>query len=249
MQDSKKADYVEQMTILESRYRKASGLKDRASYAIFYCPVRPAPILVLGINPGGDPADVYPDGVRLRRGKGRGAASASYYKHNEHCMLDCDWSENRIVPLLASLLGDREAIRNKVVKTNLAFRRSPNVREFERVHNGMALSDAYKEAQPFLREIIGIVQPKLVILESSRAEFLPTFKGCAGATESAPVGDPDSAPKIGNITVFRAERATIPNVAGQVLIVQLPHPSRFHWTYERMDVAGRVGKLIPTKTL
>ena len=249
MSNRKKPPFAERMKDLERRYRKVSGLKDRSSYAIFYCPVRPAPVLVLGINPGGHPENVYPDGVRLRSGPGRGAASTGYYENNEHCMLDCDWPENRIVPLLASLLGDRESIRDKVVKTNLAFRRAPNVREFERVHPGMTILDAYEEAQPFIREIIGIVQPRLVILESGKKEFLPTFKRCAGTTRSTPLGDSKAAPKIGNITVFRAERAMIPNVSWQVSVVQIPHPSRFHWTYERVDVVGRIRRLLPSKAL
>ena len=42
------------MKDLEHRYQEVSGLQDRSAYKIFYGPVRPAPVMVLGINPGGD---------------------------------------------------------------------------------------------------------------------------------------------------------------------------------------------------
>ena len=46
-------DHIQFMRDLEERYKRASGLRDRSQYKIFYSPVRPADILVLGINPGG----------------------------------------------------------------------------------------------------------------------------------------------------------------------------------------------------
>ena len=57
------SNHVEFMRDLELRYKKISGLTDRSQYKIFYGPVRQAQILVLGINPGGDPANTEPDGL------------------------------------------------------------------------------------------------------------------------------------------------------------------------------------------
>jgi hypothetical protein len=77
------AGYISFMKDLEARYRVASGLVDRSQYKIFYGPVRPADILALGINPGGEPAEMMPDGVRHRVGPKIGVASAGYYENND----------------------------------------------------------------------------------------------------------------------------------------------------------------------
>ena len=234
-------EYVEWMKNLEARYRRQSGLKDRSQYAIFYCPVRPAPILVLGINPGGDPNDVLADGVRLRSNPSRrGAASAGYYENNEHSMLDCDWPENEIVDLLAAILGNREAIREKVVKTNLAFRRSPGTDSFKRIH-GMTLNRGYQEAEQYIREIVEIAQPRLVLLEGS---ILRYFKRTANISDGVPAGDVIKTMHRGRqIDLYRAERVAIPSVSGRVVLVQLAHPTYHGSKYVREGVADRIKRL------
>src|ERR1700691_1537972 len=106
------------MQDLENRYQSASGLVDRAQYKIFYGPLRAAEILVLGINPGGDPSKILSGGV------GTGA-SPSYYETDEHDLLDCKWPENTgLLKLLVPLVGNLQEVRHRVVKTNVAFRRS-----------------------------------------------------------------------------------------------------------------------------
>ena len=65
------------------------------------------------------------DGVHYRDGVRIGAASASYYENDENDLLDCTWLENNVLKLLVPLVGgDRESVRSRVVKTNMAFRRS-----------------------------------------------------------------------------------------------------------------------------
>ena len=235
-------DYVKRMKSWESRFRSLSGLKDRSRYAMFYCPVRPAPILVLGINPGGDPNDVLSDGVRLRSDLSRrGAASARYYENNEHSMLDCDWPENSIVDLLAEILGDREAIRDRVVKTNLAFRRSPGVDSFKMFH-GMTLNRAYREAEPFVREIVEIVEPKLVLLEGS---ILKYFKRAVSAVNGASADLPIKTMHRGReIDLYRPERLAIPGVPEPVLVVQLAHPSYHGSKYLEEGIGRRIKDLL-----
>jgi len=125
------------MRDLEARYCETSGLTDRAHYKIFYCPIRRAEILTFGINPGGDPAEILPGGV------GTGASS-TYYENDEHDLLDCDWPENTgLRKLLVPLVGGRiEEVRHRVVKTNMAFRRSSKVSKIDIKH-------AKAEAGPF----------------------------------------------------------------------------------------------------
>ena len=147
-------DYENFMRVLETKYRAATGLSDRSQYKIFYGPVRRAEILLLGINPGGDPANMMSDGVRHRIGTNIGASSAGYYENNENDLLDCSWRENTgLLKLLVPLLdGNMEAIRTQVVKTNMAFRRSPKV--------GRNIEQYKNEAAPFLLEIISICASK-----------------------------------------------------------------------------------------
>src|SRR5688572_23048686 len=97
-------DTVAFMRDVEERYKAASGLSTRADYKIFYGLVRPAPILVLGINPGGSPANTESDGARQKTGE-VAAASRSFYDDDECDLLDCNWPENiglkkLLVPLL-----------------------------------------------------------------------------------------------------------------------------------------------------
>src|SRR5450631_172673 len=113
------------MRDLEARFMQASGFADRSAYKIFYCQVRQAPILTLGINPGGSPANTNPDGRKHRDGI-VAAASASFFERDEHDIIDCEWRENTglrrvLTPLVG---GELSRIRSEVVKTNLAFHRS-----------------------------------------------------------------------------------------------------------------------------
>lgn len=225
-------DHVAFMRDLEARYKNQTGLRDRSQYKIFYSPVRPAEILVLGINPGGDPAKIMPDGMNLRENKGgepRGASSAGYYENDEHDLLDCRWRENNIVKLLTPLLdGNRETIRDNVVKTNVAFRRSPKA-------TGLDLDTAKAEAAPFLAEILEFVQPKLIVLAGVKLdEFSKWF-----CTSAELLGDAEVDRKVGQ-TVFKAAAVTLTKGGHRAIAAQVAHASQFSWTYEKYDVANKI---------
>jgi hypothetical protein len=225
--------YVPFMQDLEGRYRAATGLVDRSQYKIFYGPVRPAEILALGINPGGDPAEMLPDGVQHRVGPRIGAASAGYYENNESDLLDCNWPENNVLKLLIPLVGgERELIRSRVVKTNMAFRRSKKA-------NKIDIDKAKAEAAPFLTEIIAVVQPRLILLTGVKLdEFARRY-----CRESVPAGEVlrDDGVKQ---TIFRAARVALRVNAAPALAVQVAHASQFSWTYERYQVADMVRTLL-----
>jgi hypothetical protein len=90
---------------LEESFREASGLQNRSGYKIFYGRVHPAPILTLGINPGGSPNETSADGT-MQAGGAKASASASYFENDEHDVLDCEWKENGgIRKLLMPLVG------------------------------------------------------------------------------------------------------------------------------------------------
>lgn len=222
-------DSVTFMRDLEERYKKASGLTDRAHYKIFYGPVRPAPILVLGINPGGDPANTEPDGAKHKTGE-VAAASAGFYENGEHDVLDCDWKENKgLKKLLKPLLnGDKEAIRSRVVKTNLAFRRSPKATDIDIVA-------AKAEAAPFLSEIMTVVCPRLIILTSlDLMAFVNRF--CVNVSGVTMQTKDEKTKQV----VFESANARLEGCESESLIVRVAHASQFSWTYAKYSVVERI---------
>jgi len=226
-------DWSSFMQDLEQRYQAASGLQDRAFYKIFYGPVRPAPVLLLGINPGGDPAEVAEGALKRKNGLDS-AASAAFYENDECDLLDCNWPENTgLKKLLLPLFdGDENRIRAEVVKTNLAFRRSKK-------KTGIDFERAKQEAGPFLSEIIGRVRPRLVLLTSlDVASFIGRF---GSALQPGVAQDRDS--KIGQI-VFEAARTTLCGTDSEALVVRVAHASQFNWTYARYDVVRRIQSLV-----
>lgn len=227
---------------LEKRYREVSGLRNRAEYKIYYSPVRRADILLLGINPGGNPADMDPDGVRiLSDPNARGAASTTYYENDEHDLLDCDWRETIVRDLLTDILGGNQAaIRTQVVKTNLAFRRSPGTDDFKALH-GMTVKRGYHEAAPFLGEIFDRVCPRLVILEGS---ILDDFKRIVGSVNARIIDDVIETLHRGRLTdLYRAEECDLAN-GGRLVVVKLAHPSYHGEKYQSHKLGEKIRNLI-----
>jgi hypothetical protein len=221
------------MRDLETRFARISGLENRSAYKIFYGQVRPAPILTLGINPGGAPENTNPDG-RTHKDGVIAAASASFYENDEHDVLDCEWRENRSLRrLLLPLVGNDPArIRSDVVKTNLAFHRSVSRRDID-------LEAAIDQSAPFLGEIIETVSPSLVLLTGVAVQsFTRRF-----AVDSKFVVPQERDPGVKQV-VFAAALATTKAGGNEVLVVQLAHPSMFGWTYTRYKVAQRICRLL-----
>ena len=161
------------MKDLEHRYQEVSGLRDRSAYKIFYGPVRPAPVMVLGINPGGDPADVVADSLNRRNGLDS-AASIGFYEHEECDLLDCNWPENRgLMKLLVPLFnGDQAMIRAGIVKTNIAFRRSKK-------KTGIDFENASKLAEAAVSEGASLDQFRTLLLSKISAARLLTGLLCS----------------------------------------------------------------------
>lgn len=227
------------MRDLELDFKRSSGLVDRSAYKIFYCQVRPAQILTLGINPGGSPANTQPNGLNHLNGV-PAAASASFYENDEHDILDCEWRENTglrkvLMPLLG---GDATRIRTEVVKTNLAFQRSARVA-------GLNRNTAFDQSAPFLSEIINVVKPRLVLLTGVPLhQFTDRFTGT-----SIILVQPERDPNV-NQVVFAAAKATLLRPAPQeVMVVQVAHASQFGWTYGQYRVAQRILDLMKLPSL
>ena len=220
------------MRDLEERFRLATGLPDRAHYKIFYCQVRPAQILTLGINPGGAPSNTNPDG-RTHKDGVIAAASASFFENDEHDILDCKWKENSglravLTPLLR---GNPQAIRQGVVKTNMAFHRSAKKKDID-------IEAAMNQTAPFLAELITVVKPSLVLLTGvSLNDFNSRF-----SSRSTIVATTERDPRVKQV-VFAASVSQLRHTGSSVPVVQVAHASQFGWTYGKYSVAERIAQI------
>lgn len=223
------------MKSLESRYRIATGLANRSQYKLFYGPVVQAPILTLGINPGGDPLKTSSDGVTHDDGT-ISTASATYYENGEHDVLDCKWKENSgLLKILDPLVDfDHERLRREVIKTNLAFRRSKSKKDID-------IKLAIEESAPFLDEIIGVVKPKLILLTGVAIDEFTKIH----ASNPQILAEEERDPGVKQV-VFSAANARLNATQDDVLIVRVAHASQFSWTYDRYNVVKRIKQLCGT---
>ena len=225
--------YTPFMRDLEDRFKQSTGLLNRSEYKICYCQVRPARILTLGINPGGDPSRTSKDGCSHMNGA-VAAASATFYENDEHDILDCEWRENFglrqvLLPLVG---GELQNIRNEVVKTNMAFHRSARRTDID-------FNAAANQTVPFLSEIIEVVRPCLVLLTGVKLDdFTSRY-----AIDSEVVEEVERDPRVRQV-VFAAARVTLRHSEIQLLAVQIAHASQFGWTYAKYNVGHRIIDLL-----
>jgi hypothetical protein len=221
------------MRQLEEQFRQATGLTSRASYKIFYGQVKPAPILTLGVNPGGVPSQISQDGTRQLDGRSA-SSSAAFFENDENDILDCEWKENHgLRSLLYPLVGaDPARFRAEIVKSNLAFRRSARKTDLD-------INAAYHEAAPFLAQVISRVSPRLVVLTgASLSAFVGRF--ASKVTTLAPA---ERDPGVKQL-VFAACRAALVGCSKEAMVVQVAHASQFAWTYARYRVPERIIELV-----
>ncbi len=226
------------MVSLEEAYRVASGIVDRELYKIYYSMVHRADILVLGINPAGRPNE--PDRIiDFNKHKSYQEIIRAYCEGDRHDLIDYQWPENRgLLKLLEPLLGSKDHIRKKIVKTNLAFRRSGNARKAKFIR------DARNEAKPYLSKIISRVSPKLILLMG--ATITDFVDQCCVNYEEVNSREiysslfPDS--RI-HQTIFWSGRATFSD-GHQSILVSTAHASQFSWIYEKQAVVERIRGLL-----
>jgi hypothetical protein len=224
---------IEFMKSIEADFKTATGLKDRSQFKIFYTPIWPAKIMVLGINPGGDPDTIAPDGVRYLDGSSRQAASSTgYWESGENDVVDCTWPENiGLLKLLVPILGSSASVRRNVVKTNLAFARSKNTK------NSRFIEAAKEAATPFLRRLLDWVAPELVLLPGVKLTDFAS-RHCAEVVLLAERQVEQSV----NQTVILPARVRL--LGGNTCIaVEVAHASQFSWIYTKHDLASKIKAL------
>lgn len=226
-------DEFERMKNWEERFRFDAGLVNRSQYKIFYGRIHTAPILLLGINPGGHPNEISSNGASNLNGIGSAAASAGYYENDESDLLDCSWPENKILKLIdpiATTLG--LSVRQDVAKTNLSFHRSVKAKK-------TLIVDQMAIAKDILTQIISVVDPRLIILSCSYLNEFVQYH-CANSRE---LQSAQRDTGVGHI-VFWPWEIVLNNSNRKCLLVQVAHASQFAWTYNKYDVSLKILKLL-----
>jgi hypothetical protein len=203
------------MRDIERRYQLASGLRDFSQYAIFYSRIDPAPLLVLGLNPGGSPVD---DDLQV--------ASRTFFQGFEHDYVDCAYPIQKVMlPFLMYVLAATADEIRHVPKSNLVFRRSPGENEFRALH-GMTMNAGMREARQFVCEIMQHVQPRMILLEAMRHKRFADVYGGGGQGEL--LRDAIFARFRGqSCRIFDARMMHVECLDRIVPVVSLGHPSSF----------------------
>jgi hypothetical protein len=225
---------IEFMRSLEDEYKVVNRLHDRSQFKIFYGPVWRAPVMLLGINPGGDPKTISPDGVHYLDGRrSRAASSTGYCENGENDLVDCTWNENTgLLKLLLPLLGSTDAIRRSVVKSNLAFVRLKNTKD----RRGIERSK--DQSVPFLRRILDRVGPELILLTGVKlGEFANRY--CADFVE---LSDRHEERSVNQTVIYPASVRLLSDHS--CIAVEVAHASQFSWLYDKHNVPSKIRQLL-----
>ena len=211
---------VDRMMRLETEFRVASGLTDRRFYKIFYSAIAPAPLLVIGFNPGGET-----DGTDLN-------ASDSFYENWEHDYVDfrgygkAYTLAGRAYDLLSEALqtSSEDDIR-RIPATNVIFRRS-------RRSSGLDLPEraAAHESAPVLAAILRAVDPVAVLVFGSKAFHAFVDGHCVRGSLVVNAEPPQLFKRNGtsDACMFRSASAHVTALGRDVPLLMVGHPSKYY---------------------
>jgi hypothetical protein len=218
---------VRWMQDLDRRYREHTGLGIE-SYKIFYSLIKPAPLLILGINPGGSPAafsrevrEFYPS-LWVRRI----LENNFWFENGEHEYADCNYPIARVMNRFLQQVTELDSggVRG-IPKTNMVFRRSPSVDEFQVIHR-KSLEEAEAESRPFVQEILCRVSPQVILLEGMKA--LDLFQSAHGVGPAVQLLEPVMAEYRGRSVRFCvAASIGVKALNRPVKVIAIGHPSTF----------------------
>ena len=210
---------VDLMSRLDAEFRATSGLTDRRFYKIFYSAIAPAPLLVLGFNPGGEI-----DGSDLN-------ASSSFYENWEHDYVDFRHHGKQYslagpaYDLLVQVLQttSEDAIR-RVPATNVIFRRSRRASALN-----LTARAAAHESAPVLAQILRAVDPAAILLLGSTAFRAFVGEHCDRGSLVVNAEPPEILGANGqhDACLFRSARAHVPALGRDVPLLMVGHPSKY----------------------
>ena len=235
-------DYVTWMKNLEARYRKASVSKTAHATSSFIAQSDPPRFWCWGTTQ----AAIQTTFIPMASGSGAIRRNAARRRPvTSSTMSTACWIATgpRIRPSSRSAPFSARARRSekRSSKQIWPFDGPPGIDSFETVQ-GMTLNQAYKEAQPFIREIVERVQPRLVLLEGS---LLEKFKKRLGISGGQLADEPVKTMHRGSqIDLYRAECVTIPGVGGTVLGCPIGTPSYHGLKYGKEGIGDRIKNLL-----
>lgn len=168
--------------------------------------------MVIGIKPGG------------RRDGSHQLASQSFYEDGSHEYVDMDYRIAAVMrPALMQALGATSAEQLRAIpKTNCFFQRAVGTDDFSTAE----LRQNAAQCAPFVAEMIGFVQPDVLILEGAGARDLIVRHQCADVREETPQRVTGLRRGATN-TFFRRETAFLKVLGREVQLLTLGHPSQF----------------------
>lgn len=191
--------------------------RDDRFFKVFYSDIRPSPVAVIGLNPGGDPEEPHT------------LQSASlFYEASEHDYVDCNYVlAKRMRRFLAQsgLAPSVEGVRS-IPKTNVVFHRS---RKADEIGDWNPLLAASK---PHVRAILEHVKPETLVVEGFGTV---TRLASQQRWRAAPVAEPVEK----RLRLFALQGVSWRD---SVQVLALAHPSSgmVHWTEEEWLVAIKV---------
>lgn len=218
-----------QYTDFDSRYRISAGaLKNAGAYAIFSSQIVPSSLMIIGHNPGGDPAKCV--------------AQISAITEGFHDYVNNVTGPNAEPYKLATVmnkyltrmleLDDDEALR-QIPKINVVFRRSENESTFGQHHANLSMKEAAEHDKEFVEEIIRYVNPKGIVFEGHGAweKFRELYCDPLTSADECVI-------RAGrNVRLVRLANPFVTCLGRQVAAVILAHPSQYgSWrAIERAD--------------
>lgn len=192
-------------------------LREDRYFKVFYSDIMPARVVIIGLNPGGDPNN--PEELK---------SASLFFENGEHDYVDCDYVLARKMRVLLDRSGlgsSRDAI-GRIPKINVVFHRSKSRTD----NSGWTWSEAVAASKPFVAEILGHVRPALVISEGLESlDLLLEQQGWAA--RSIDVVLPGRIKVVTTVGMPWAESVTV---------VALAHPSGFRWSNEDWATAAEV---------
>lgn len=225
------------MKALDEEFRDRSGLRERRFYSIFYSRIPPSPLMILGINPGGNPATwSMPVGAD------------EFCSAWQHDYVDERYPIQAVMqPLLRKVLGIDDAILRRIPKTNMVFRRSQGVSKFREQQGGMTMELALQETAPVLEQIIRRVTPRAIIFEGLNALIMFNRAFGTGPLPASLV-DPVTTPNGRSRALIYAVHVITSSILPEpIYAYALAHPSKYARRAEfrtaEQDMMARLGPI------
>lgn len=199
------------MKDLDARFRATSGLDDRRFFSIFYSRVVQSPLMLIGINPGGNT-----DGTHQQ--------VSCLYEDYAHEYVDMNYRIAVIMraALMAALQTTDKNDLRRIPKTNTIFHRSPATSKFTRQQYAAHLA----MCAPFLAEIIAFVQPETIVLEGIEARDNLVFL-LGGNVRTVHAETVKGLRRRRMNRFFQKDIAFLKPLGREVTLLTLGHPSHF----------------------